>query len=83
MERRSSRATFSPIRQKERGVSGMSNLMEKFEKNPISTEIEEKEWGLFENREAELRNQKHLEMAYEWLRSRGKIVVLKGGIESL
>jgi hypothetical protein len=61
----------------------MSNLAEKFEKNNATTEIEENEWELFENREAKLRNQKHLEMAYEWLRSRGKIVLLKGGIENL
>jgi hypothetical protein len=61
----------------------MSKLLEKFEKNPVTTEIREKEWKLFENREAALRDQKHLEMAYEWLRSRGKMVVLKGGIESL
>jgi hypothetical protein len=51
----------------------MSNLSEKFEKNPVTTEIMEKEWKLFENREAKLRGQKPLEMAYEWLRSRGKI----------
>ena len=61
----------------------MSNLIEKFEKNPVATEIEEKERKLFENKEAELRNQRHLELAYEWLRSRGKIVLLKDGIESL
>ncbi len=60
----------------------MSNLIEKFEKNPVATEIEEKERKLFENREAKLRNQRHLELAYEWLRSRGKIVLLKDGIES-
>ena len=60
----------------------MSNLIEKFEKNPVATEIEEKERKLFENKEAELRNQRHLELAYEWLRSRGKIVLLKDGIES-
>jgi hypothetical protein len=61
----------------------MSNLAEKFERNPVVTETEEKKWELFENREERLRDQKHLEMAYEWLRSRGKIVLLKGGIESL
>jgi len=60
----------------------MSNLIEKFEKNPVATEIEEKERKLIENREAKLRNQRHLELAYEWLRSRGKIVLLKDGIES-
>ena len=60
----------------------MSNLIEKFEKNPVATEMEEKERKLIENREAKLRNQRHLELAYEWLRSRGKIVLLKDGIES-
>jgi hypothetical protein len=61
----------------------MSNLAEKSEKNPVTTETEEKKWELFENREARLRDQKHLEMAYEWLRNRGKIVLLKGAIENL
>jgi hypothetical protein len=61
----------------------MSNLSEKFEKNPVTTEIMQKEWELFENREVKLRDQKPLEMAYEWLRSRGKIEQLKGRIESL
>jgi hypothetical protein len=58
-------------------VSGLSNLIGKFEKNPVATEIEEKEWNLFENREAKLRDQTHLELAYEWLKSRRKIVLLK------
>jgi hypothetical protein len=61
----------------------MSNLAEKSEKNPVTTETEEKKWELFESREARLRDQKHLEMAYEWLRNRGKTVLLQGGIESL
>ena len=61
----------------------MSNLAEKSEKNPLTTETEEKKWELFENREARLRDQKHLEMAYEWLRSKGKIALFKGAIESL
>jgi hypothetical protein len=60
----------------------MSNLAGRYEKNPVPTETEEKEWELFENEEARLRDQKHLEMAYEWLRSRGKSVLLKGAIES-
>ena len=51
----------------------MSNLLEKFEKNPVTTEIKEKEWELLGNREAKLRDQKHLKMAYEWLWGRGKI----------
>ena len=61
----------------------MSNLAEKSEKNPVTTETEERKWELFENREARLRDQKHLEMAYEWLRNRGKMVLLQGAIESL
>ena len=61
----------------------MDNLAEKSGKNPVTTETEEKKWELFENREARLRDQKHLEMAYEWLRNRGKIVLLKGAIENL
>ena len=61
----------------------MSKLAEKSEKNPVTTETEKKKWELFENREARLRDQKHLEMAYEWLRNRGKMVLLKGAIESL
>ena len=61
----------------------MSNLAEKSEKNSATTETEGKKWELFENREARLRNQKHLEMAHEWLRNRGKTVRLQGGIESL
>ena len=61
----------------------MSNLAEKSEKNPVTTEAEEKKWELFGNREARLRDQKHLEMAYEWLRNRGKMALLQGAIESL
>jgi len=55
----------------------VNNLIGKFEKNPVATEIEEKEWKLFDNREAKLRDQTHLELAYEWLKSRRKIVLLK------
>jgi hypothetical protein len=61
----------------------MGNQAERLWENPVTTEIKEKKRELFENREARLRNQKHLEKAYEWLRSRGKIVPLKGGVESL
>jgi hypothetical protein len=46
----------------------MTNLIEAFERNPIAIEIEEKEWELPEKGEATARDQKHLEMAYEWLR---------------
>jgi hypothetical protein len=61
----------------------MSNLAEKFETNAVTIETEEKKLELFENREPRLRDQEHLELACEWLRSRGKIVLLKGAIESL
>ena len=61
----------------------MSHLVEKPEKNPVATKTEERKWEIFENREARLRDQKHLEMAYEWLRNRGKTDLLKGAIESL
>ena len=61
----------------------MSHLAEKSKKNPVTKETEEKKWEIFENREASLRNQKHLEMAYEWLRNRGKTDLLKGAIKSL
>ena len=61
----------------------MSHLVEKPEKTPVTPETEERKWEIFENREARLRDQKHLEMAYEWLRNRGKTDLLKGAIESL
>ena len=60
----------------------MGNLAEKSERNAVTIETEEKEWGLFENRGARLRDQKHFELACEWLRNRGKIVLLKGVVES-
>ena len=60
----------------------MSNLTEKPKKNPIPTEMEKKKWKLFEDREARLRDQRHLEMAYEWLRNRGKPAPLQGSIEN-
>jgi hypothetical protein len=61
----------------------MSHLAEKSERNPATTEPEEKQWEIFDNKEASLRNQKHLEMAYEWLRNKGKTDLLKGASESL
>jgi hypothetical protein len=63
-------------------ASGMSNLAEKSERSPFTTETEEQRWELFENWDARLRDQKHLEMAYEWLRSRGKTGLLKGSTEN-
>ena len=61
----------------------MNHLAEKSEKNPVKTKTEKKKWEIFENKEASLRDQKHLEMAYEWLRNRGKTDLLKSAIESL
>jgi hypothetical protein len=61
----------------------MRHLTDKSEKNLVKTKTEEKEWEILENREASLRDQKHLEMAYEWLRNRGKTDLLKGAIESV
>ncbi len=61
----------------------MVNPAEKFKQISATKEGNRKELDLFENREARLRNQRHLEKAYEWLRNRGKIVPLKGGLESL
>ena len=61
----------------------MSNLTEKPEKNPVTTEMEKKKRDLFEDREARLRDQKHLEMAYEWLRNRGKTALFQGSVENL
>lgn len=60
----------------------MGNPGEKFLEVPVATAVKGKRWEFSENREARLRNQRHLEKAYEWLRSRGKIVPLKGGAES-
>ena len=61
----------------------MGNLADKPEKNPVTEEMEEKKWEVFESTEARLKNQKHLEMAYEWLRNRGKQMLLTGAIENL
>ncbi len=58
----------------------MSNPAEKFAET--STERNEKKREFFENKEAKLRNRRHLEMAYEWLRGRGKIAPLKGEVGS-
>ncbi len=61
----------------------MSKLAGKPEKNHVTSEMEEKKWELFESTEARLRDLKHLEMAYEWLRNRRKPVQLKRAIENL
>ena len=55
----------------------MIKLRERIERNPVTGETKEEEWAFFENSEAKLRNEKHLELAYEWLRKRGKTVPLK------
>jgi hypothetical protein len=60
----------------------MRNLAEKSERNAATIETEEKKWELFENTEARLRDQEHFKLAYEWLKRRGKIVLLKGVVES-
>jgi len=60
----------------------MSNLAERQKKNPVARKTEEMRWEAFEGKEARLRDQKHLEMAYEWLRNRGKMVLLRGAIEN-
>jgi len=59
----------------------MSNLGEKCEKGPVTIEVGKKEWESFENADATLRDQKHLELAYKWLRRRRRIVLLKGAME--
>jgi len=46
----------------------MSNLLENFVNNPIPIEIEKKEWRLSQNPASKPKDQKHLEMAYEWLK---------------
>jgi hypothetical protein len=60
----------------------LGNFAEKNRKNQVP-DIEEEEEVFFESTEARLRNLKHLEMAYEWLRNRRKPVQLKRAIESL
>jgi hypothetical protein len=49
----------------------MGNLVENFEKNPITTGIGESEWGLSKNKESKLKDLKHLELANEWLKKNG------------
>ncbi len=60
----------------------MRDPAEKFAETSAITERNEKKREFFENKEAKLRNRRHLEMAYEWLRGRGKIVPLKGEVGS-
>ena len=45
----------------------MNGLKENFEINSITIVDGENERDLFRNSDSELRDQKHLEMAYEWL----------------
>ena len=61
----------------------MSHPAEKFKRNAVLTEMEEKKWEPFDNKEPRSRDEKHLEMAYEWLMNRGKMVRLEGGTESV
>ena len=44
--------------------------------------MKEKTREPLENTEATLRDLKHLEMAYEWLRNRQKLVQLKRAVEN-
>lgn len=60
----------------------MDDPAEKFGETSIPAERSGKKWEFVEDKEARLRNRRHLEMAYEWLRGRGKIAPLKGGAES-
>jgi len=60
----------------------LGKLAERTRKNQV-TEIEEKKRELFESTEARLRDLKHLEMAYEWLRNRQKPAQVKRAIENL
>jgi len=46
----------------------MNNLLENLVKSRVAKEIGEKEWELSKNKDPRLRDQKHLEMAYEWLK---------------
>ena len=61
----------------------MGNLAEKTGKNQAAAEMKEQKRELFESTEARLRDLKHLEMAYEWLRNRQKPVQVKRAIENL
>ena len=49
----------------------MGDLVENFEKNPMTTGVREREWGLSKNKESELKDLKHLELANEWLKRNG------------
>jgi hypothetical protein len=49
----------------------MGNSMENSEKNPMTTGIREREWATSKNKESKLKDLKHLELAYEWLKRNG------------
>ena len=61
----------------------MSGLAEELEKNHVTPGMQEKRREPLESTEERLRDLKHLEMAYEWLRNRQKPVQLKGVIENV
>ncbi len=61
----------------------MGNLAEKTGKNQATAEMKEQKRELFESTEARLRDLKHLELAYEWLKNRQKPVRLKRAIENV
>ena len=61
----------------------MSGLAEELEKNYVTPGMQEKTREPLESTEERLRDLKHLEMAYEWLRNRQKPVQLKGVMENV
>ena len=61
----------------------MSGLAEELEKNHVTSGMQEKTREPLESTEERLRDLKHLEMAYEWLRNRQKPVQLKGVVENV
>ena len=60
----------------------MSRLAEEPKKNHVTPGMQEKTREPLESTEARLRDLKHLEMAYEWLRNRQKPVQLKRAVEN-
>ncbi len=58
----------------------MGSRGEQSKKNAVTIEKEER---FFLNRDARLRDQEHFEMAFEWLKSRGKIAHLESLSESV
>ena len=61
----------------------MSGLAEEPEKNHVTSGMQDKTKEPLESAEERLRDLRHLEMAYEWLRNRQKPVQLKGVVENV